>query len=173
MAVSITACSEKSAPARVEKQNRPNDVQNSLAARPDDARANLEVNSEPAADEVALDCVAFVRSTMAARTNGENGNCPDCPGAGASKEVLRFQSLQIDEVTSMGPTCEVGVTLHAIFNPSSGGETIRGGLTGWIPADQKAEYLAGQTPTGQQAYKVKITYKRDGRDWRAVEFAVR
>jgi len=146
----------------------------SARAKTEDASANREVTSEPPAEQVTEDCVAFVRSTTASPSNPEStNNCPDCPGAGPTKEVLRFQSLQIDEVTSIGPTCEVGVTLHVTFNPATGGEMIRGGLTGWIPPEQKREFLGGRAPSGLQTYKVKITYTRDGREWRAVEFAMR
>jgi hypothetical protein len=32
------------------------------------------------------------------------------------------------------------------------------------------EFLRGQTPTGDQLYRVKITYRRTGEAWRAIEF---
>ena len=45
-----------------------------------------------------------------------------------------------------------------------------GGLVGWISPEQRAQWLHGQTAAGEQIYHVKITYRRTGKDWRAVEF---
>ena len=63
----------------------------------------------------------------------------------------------------------MAVTIHAVFNPGSG-ETVTGGLTAWIPPEQRNAYLSGHTPSGEQVYHVHITYKRRGEAWRAVEF---
>lgn len=127
-----------------------------------------ESRSEPPTDQIGEDCVAFVRSTKTVASGGESSAaCPECP---TGQEVLKFDSIQVDEVSSNGTACEVSVTIRATFNPSKGGSNIGGGLTGWIPAPQRAEYLRGQTPTGQQTYKVKISYRRRGHGWRAAEF---
>jgi hypothetical protein len=61
------------------------------------------------------------------------------------------------------------VTLRAVFNPGSG-EKFTGGLTAWIPPEQRSAYLSGHTPSGEQAYRVQMAYKRRGAAWRAVEF---
>jgi hypothetical protein len=61
------------------------------------------------------------------------------------------------------------VTIRAVFNPGAG-ETIAGGLTAWIPLEQRSAYLSGHPPSGEQAYHVQITYKLRGTAWRAVEF---
>jgi hypothetical protein len=61
------------------------------------------------------------------------------------------------------------VTIRASFNPGAG-ERIAGGLTAWISPEQRSEYLSGRMPSGEQVYRVKITYKRRGEAWRAIEF---
>ena len=83
--------------------------------------------------------------------------------------MLAFRQMKMDAVTCSGDTCNVVVTIRAVFNPGSG-QTIAGGLTGWIPPEQRSAYLTGQTPSDEQAFRVQITYKRRGEAWRAVEF---
>ena len=80
-----------------------------------------------------------------------------------------FVPMKTDAVSCSGDTCTVVVTIFSVFNPGSGA-TIAGGLTAWIPSEQRSAYLSGQTPSGEQAYRVQITYKRRGEEWRAVEF---
>ena len=83
--------------------------------------------------------------------------------------MLAFRQMKTDAVSCSGDTCNVVVTIRAVFNPGSG-ETLAGGLTAWIPPEQRSAYLSGRTPSGEQAYRVKITYKRRSKAWRAVEF---
>jgi hypothetical protein len=83
--------------------------------------------------------------------------------------VLAFRGMKRDSVSCSGDTCTVVVTIRAMFNPGAG-KTIAGGLTAWIPPEQRSAYLSGHTPSGEQAYIVQITYKRRSQAWRAVEF---
>ena len=123
-----------------------------------------ESESQPREDEIAEDCVAFVRATKVAPAQAE---CAGCSNEGA--EVLAFQQLHTDRVSCSAAACEVTVTLRASFNSGTKG-TISGGLTGWIPPEQRQNYLNGRTPEGEQVYRVKIIYKRTGEEWRAIEF---
>jgi hypothetical protein len=77
--------------------------------------------------------------------------------------------MKTDVVSCSGDTCTVVVTIRAVFNSGSG-ETVTGGLTAWIPAEQRNAYLSGHTLSDEQVYRVRITYKRSGAAWRAVEF---
>jgi hypothetical protein len=122
---------------------------------------------QPREDEIEEDCVAFVRSTKVVSAQAPAADCPGCPAAGA--EVLAFRRIRTDRISCSGDTCTVLVTIGASFNPGAG-ERIAGGLTAWISPEQRSEYLSGRTPSGEQAYRVKITYKRRGEAWRAVEF---
>ena len=126
-----------------------------------------ESEDQPDEDQIAEDCVAFVRGTKAVPAQAGNGDCPGCSAAGT--EVLRFQQMETERVACSRATCEIVVTIRAFFNPGSG-ERVAGGLTGWIPPEQRSEYLRGNTPAGEQAYRVKIIYRRTGAAWRAVEF---
>ena len=83
--------------------------------------------------------------------------------------MLSFHQMKTDGVSCSGDTCTVVVTIRAVFNAGSG-EAMAGGLTAWIPPEQRSAYLSGQTPPGDQTYRVRITYKRRGDAWRAVEF---
>ena len=83
--------------------------------------------------------------------------------------MLRFGYVHVGRVSPSGLMCEFDVTIHATFNPGTGG-AIAGGLTAWISPEQRAQYLRGQTPHGEQVYHVKITYRRTAKGWRAVEF---
>jgi len=83
--------------------------------------------------------------------------------------VLAFRHMKTDSVFCSGDTCTVLVTIRAVFNPGAG-EAIAGGLTAWIPPEQRSAYLSGHTPSGERTYHVQITYKRRGEAWRAVEF---
>jgi hypothetical protein len=123
-----------------------------------------ENESKPREDEIAEDCVAFVRSTKVVPPT------PECAGCtGDSREALAFQQIKLDRISCAGPACEVTVTLKAAFIPGPGG-TISGGLAGWISPEQRQAFLTGHAPDGEQLYPVKISYRREGEQWRPVEF---
>ena len=161
----LASCSEKSAP------NRDNDSAAPEAPR-ESARESERAESKndlppPPEGKIGKDCVAFVRSTKVVPAPPANSDCPGCPVGGT--EVLTFGHMKTDAVSCSGDTCNVIATIRAVFNPGSG-ETLAGGLTAWIPPEQRSAYLSGRTPSGEQAYRVQITYKRRGEEWRAVEF---
>jgi hypothetical protein len=159
----ITAsCSEKSAPDR---EKHSNTSETTRKAGPEVAKGEDE--RQPREDEIAEDCVAFVRSTKVVPGQAVTADCPGCPPAGA--EVLAFRQMKTDRISCSGDTCTVLVTIRVAFNPG-GGERIAGGLTAWIPPEQRSAYLSGRTPSGEETYRVQITYKRRGEGWRAVEF---
>jgi hypothetical protein len=159
----ITAsCSEKSAPER-EKQSSPSEA----TREPGPEIAKGEDELQPREDEIEEDCLAFVRSTRIVSAQAPSADCPGCPAAGA--EVLAFRQAKTDRISCSGDTCTVLVTIRVSFKPGTG-ERITGGLTAWISPEQRSEYLSGRTPAGEQAYRVRITYKRRGERWRAVEF---
>lgn len=137
--------------------------------RADDAERKGEDESSPAEDEIAEDCVAFLRSTKSVPVQSATTDCPQCPVVNEAAEVLKFDDIRVDRVTRSESTCEVQVTLRATFNPSNGG-SITGGLTAWIPPEQRAKYLQREIPASRQVYKVKVIYRRSGKGWRAVEF---
>jgi len=162
----ITAsCSEKS-------PDREKDVNASEAPREMIRESEVETaeggeESQPGKDEIEEDCAGFVRSTKVVPARAAATDCPGCPAGGTS--VLAFRGVQTDAVSCSDDTCTVVVTIRAVFNPGSG-ETVAGGLTAWIPPEQRNGYLSGHTPSGEQVYRVRITYKRRGAAWRAVEF---
>jgi hypothetical protein len=128
-----------------------------------------ESESQPSANEISEDCHAFVWSTKVMPAKVASAECPECPASGEGAQVLKFQAAQVERVSCAGETCEAAVRIHASFNPSKGG-TISGGLTGWIPPEQREQYSRGQTPPGKQVYHVEITYRREGERWRPVDF---
>ncbi len=159
-----TSCSEKSAPDRAK------DADSSETGRKpvrESKAENDEDELRPAEDKIEEDCAAFLRATKVVQARAANSGCPDCPADGT--EALGFRQMKTDAVQCSGDTCTVRVTLHAVFNPATG-ETIAGGLTGWIPPDERSAYLRGQVPSGEQEYRVQITYKRRGGAWQAIEF---
>jgi hypothetical protein len=165
------SCSEKSDVDR-NQNSPPQETPKEVAAsheRSNDSAAGERTELQPPADEIAEDCVAFVRSTKTVPANGAKADCPQCPANTEAKEVLKFDAIEVDRVAPSESTCEVHVTLRATFNPSTR-ESIAGGLTAWISPDQRAKYLQGEIPSGPQVYKVKVIYKRSGKRWRAVEF---
>jgi hypothetical protein len=123
--------------------------------------------SQPEKDEIEEDCAAFVSSTKAVPTRAPATNCAECPAGGTA--VLAFRGVTTDAVSCSSDTCSAVVTIRAVYNPGSG-ERLAGGLTAWIPPEQRSAYLSGHTPSGEQVYRVKITYKLRGGAWRAVEF---
>jgi hypothetical protein len=161
----ITAsCSEKSVPDR-DDDSAASETPREPARKSD--RTEGEDELQPREGEIGEDCVAFVRSTKVVPAQAASTDCPGCPAGGA--EVLTFRHMKTNTVSCSGDTCNVVVTIRALFNPGSG-ETLAGGLTAWIPPEQRSAYLSGRTPSGEQAYRVQITYKRRGKAWRAVEF---
>lgn len=125
---------------------------------------------QPPADDISEDCHAFVWLTKAMPARATSADCPQCPSTEEGTQVLKFEAAKVERVSCTEETCEVAVAIHANFNPSKGG-IIRGGLTGWIPLEQREEYSRGQTPVGEQVFHLKIIYKRDGESWRAVDFS--
>jgi hypothetical protein len=148
----IASCSEKSAPDR-EKHSKMSETETD--------------ELQPDEDQIEEDCAAFVRATKVGPTRAAAADCPGCPAEGTP--VLAFRGLKMDAISCSGDTCIVMVTIRAVYVPSSG-EKFSGGLTAWLPPEQRNAYLNGQTPSGEQAYRVKITYKRRDAEWRAVEF---
>jgi hypothetical protein len=163
----ITAsCSEKSALDR-EKDVNTFQASREMVREPGSEKTEREGELQPDEDQIAEDCVAFVRSTNVVPAGTASTDCPGCPARGT--DVLSFRHLKTDAVSCSGDTCSVVVTIRAVFNPGSGA-TVTGGLTAWIPAEQRNAYLSGHTPSDEQAYRVRITYKRRGAAWQAVEF---
>lgn len=136
-----------------------------------DADGKPELEAAPEAEEIGEDCVGFLRATRSVPGNGEAGDCLNCPGGSTtSPEVLKFETFDIDKISSSEAGCEVSVRIQGVFNPSNGGKIV-GGLTGWISPEQKASYSQGKTPPGRQTYKVRIIYRRPEGYWKAIEFA--
>jgi hypothetical protein len=161
-AIIIASCSKKSAP------DRENHSSSAEATRPPASEvAEAEDELQPREDEIAEDCVAFVRSTKVVPPPAPTADCPGCPAGGA--EVLTFRQMKTDRISCSGDTCTVLVTISVSFK-SGTGERIAGGLTAWISPEHRSDYLGGRTPSGEQAYRVQITYKHRGERWRAIEF---
>jgi hypothetical protein len=140
------------------------------AEEPRTARENVEAedeNKQPHEDKIAEDCVAFLRATKVTGPPVASAACPGCPAEVG--EVLTFREMKIDGISCANDTCDVMVTIRASFNPALGG-TVAGGLTAWISPEQRDEYLRGRTPSAEQDFPVKITYKRRSESWRPVEF---
>jgi hypothetical protein len=157
----ITAsCSEKRTPDR---EKDASEASRELVRKSEVKTEELQ----PGEDKIAEDCVAFVGSTKVVLARAASADCRGCPAGGT--DVLGFRHMKTDSVSCSGDTCTVLVTIRAVFNPGAG-ETLAGGLTAWIPPEQRSAYLSGHTPSGEQAYHVQITYKRRGEAWRAVEF---
>jgi hypothetical protein len=163
----ITAsCSEKPAP------DGKKDVNASEASRDAERESEMKTaqdgdESQPEKDEIEEDCAAFVGSTKVVQGRAPAANCPECPAGGTA--VLAFRGATTDAVSCSSDTCSVVVTIRAVYNPGSG-ERLAGGLTAWIPPEQRSAYLSGDTPSGEQIYRVKITYKYRGGAWQAAEF---
>jgi hypothetical protein len=153
------SCSEKPAPVKPQPEAE--------KKKPEKEKAEKEQTEEqPHEDEIAEDCVAFVRATKILPKTAA-ADCPGCSAEGT--EVLAFRQTRMDRISCSADTCEVAVTLRAVFNPAPTG-TIAGGLTAWIPQEQRLQYLNGHLPEGEQVYRVKIIYRRMGEGWRAIEF---
>ncbi|MFN2475328.1 MAG: hypothetical protein ABR526_03185 [Chthoniobacterales bacterium] len=154
------SCSQKSAPDREKlvaegKRDSPDGTAEPQAARQPDER------------KIAEDCAALVRATKVVPAQGFNSDCPACPAGGS--EALSFRQVKTDAVPCSSDACTVLVTIRAMFNPPAG-ETVAGGLTAWIPLEQRRAYPSGQLPPGEQQYRVQITYRRQAGAWRAIDF---
>ena len=147
------SCSEKVAPVKSQPEAEKEKAE------------KKETEEQPREEEIAEDCVAFLRATKIFQTAA--ADCPGCVAEGA--EVLAFRQMRMDRISCSPDTCEVAVTLRAVFNPAPAG-TITGGLAAWISQEQRLEYLNGRPPEGEQVYRVKIIYRRTGEAWRAIEF---
>jgi len=132
--------------------------------KPRSESATQENEAQPREDEIAEDCVAFVHATKIVPANP---NCAGC--SGDAREALAFRQMRVDRISCSGTACEITVTLRAAFNPGPRG-TMSGGLTGWIPEQERLAFLNGQGPEGEQDYRVKINYQQRGGAWRAIEF---
>ena len=122
---------------------------------------------KPDEDQIAEDCVAFVRATKIAPAQTASTDCLGCSVAGT--EVFAFRGMKTNSVSCSEDSCSVLVTIRAVFLSGSG-KAISGGLTAWIPPETRSEYLRGQVPSGERTYQVQITYKRRGAAWQAIEF---
>jgi hypothetical protein len=154
------SCSEKSAPDRDKNASEaPVELARESEAETDELR--------PDEDQIAEDCVGFVRSTKVVPARAATTDCPECPVGGT--EVFAFRNMKTEAVSCNGDTCTAVVTVRAVFNPGAG-ETFAGGLTAWISPEQRSAYLSGHTPSGEQTYRVQIIYKRRADGWQAIEF---
>lgn len=124
---------------------------------------------QPQEDEIAEDCVAFVRATKVVPAKSPTTDCPDCAAVAEAAEVLAFREFHANKISCSDSTCEVVVTIRVAFNPAGVG-TVTGGLTAWLSQEQRTAYLTGPLPTGQQTFTVKVIYKRTDKGWRAAEF---
>jgi hypothetical protein len=176
LALLAAACSRKSDSARKDRSEKATEqIDRDEAPKRESEVANSpereENKSQPSEDDIVEDCVAFASLTKAMPARTASADCPQCPSSAEGPQVLKFQEAKIDRVSCADGTCEVAVSIRASFNPSNGG-TITGGLTGWIPQEQREQYSRGQTPPGEQVYHLNITYGREGESWRLADFAV-
>ncbi|MBA3882339.1 MAG: hypothetical protein H0X73_06380 [Chthoniobacterales bacterium] len=155
------------APSAKAQDRDANESRSSREPERESAEVEGSTDLQPHDEEIAEDCVAFVRATKATPAASASSDCPGCPLDGT--EVLRIQQVKTDRISCTSAACEVIVTIRAIFNPGAG-EAIGGGLTGWISPEQKTEYLRGHPPAGEQIYPVRIIYKRMVNEWRPIEF---
>ena len=153
------SCSEKAAPVKSQPESRKEEAEKAKVEK-------AETEEQPREEEIAEDCVAFLRATKIFPKTAA-ADCPGCAAEGT--EVLAFRQMRMDRISCSADTCEVAVTLRAVFNPAPAG-TISGGLAAWISQEQRLEYLNGHPPEGEQVYRVKIIYRRTGEAWRAIEF---
>ena len=147
--VVVASCSDKPAPSKAEAETE-----------------QSESEQQPHEDEIGEDCVGFVRATRIV-PQAPAADCPGCSREGS--EIFAFRQMRLERISCSAESCEATVTLRVAFNPAPAG-TISGGLTAWISPEQRAQYLNGQAPEGEQVYRVKIIYKRTVQGWRAIEF---
>jgi hypothetical protein len=165
--LAAASCSRKSDSDRKDRSDKTSEHQSEVANSPE----REETETQPSEDDIMDDCHAFAWLTKAMPAKTKSADCPQCPSGAEGTEVLNFQGAKVDRVSCAGGTCEVAVSLHASFNPSKGG-TITGGLTGWIPLEQREQYSRGETPPGEHVYHLNITYRHEGDHWQLVDFAM-
>ncbi len=170
LSLQLASCSEKPTAAKSTESEETKESASRGEKEEADADEKSESEAAPEPEEIGEDCVGFLRATRSVLTDGAATECPDCPqGSNTSHEVLKFETFEIDKVTTSEGSCEASVRIHAVFNPSAGGKIV-GGLTGWISPEQKDSYAHGKTPAGRQIYKVKIIYRRPLGYWKPIEF---
>ena len=169
LAAFITAsCSEKAPREGASDADASAEVSPKAARAPEAEPARREATLQPPSEsKIGKDCVALVRGTRVVPPAGGSTDCPGCPAGGS--EALSVRQVRTEAVSCAGDTCNVLVWIRAVFNPASG-EALAGGLTAWIPAEQRSAYLNGQTPADEQEYRVAITYKHRGGGWQPIEF---
>lgn len=163
----IAACSDNS-----DSDNDRKPTPQPLAEKEPKATAEKESGEKeltPGPDEIGEDCVGFLRATKVPQPNEPGKACPECPSGTAGFEVLKFNGFKIEKISPSAVGCDVTVEIRAEFNPSPGGNIV-GGLIAWIPPEKREQYARGETPAGEQLYKVKISYRRPEGFWKAVEF---
>ena len=159
----VTAsCSEKSAGDH-EKDSSKSETRRE--AGPETVEGKDE--HQPDQDQIAEDCVAFVRATRIVPAKAPTADCPGCPAQGT--EVLAFRQMKMERISCSGDTCTVLASIRVSFNVGAG-EEITGGLTAWILPEQRNACLSGHPPAGEETYRVQITYRRRGEEWRAIEY---
>lgn len=165
------SCSEKRTAATAPEGDKSSEAikEQTKPERELDAEEGEEEEAEPGPADIVEDCIAFLRLTKAFPKDAGTNDCPGCPPPDAATEVLAARNVKVNRVTCSGENCEVEATMRAVFNQSHGGE-IRGGLTGWITPEQRAEYAHGKTPAGEQVYNLKISYRHDEIGWKAIEW---
>ena len=170
--LALTGCSKKSEKA-IERDSDARKPERDSATQSSSVSSEVseeETDERPDSGDIAEDCVAFLSATKAPSGKSSESACPTCPTSDQGVEVLKFDELKIDRIALSGATCQVTARIFATFNPSKGG-VITGGLLGWIPAEQREDYARGKAPTGQQTYKLNITYRRDANGWQPIDFA--
>ena len=83
--------------------------------------------------------------------------------------MFAFRQMRTDAVSCSDNTCTVVATIRA--GVQSRFRSNRRWRTDRVdPPGKRSLYLSGQTPPGEQTYRVQITYKHRGEEWRALEF---
>src|SRR5947209_581691 len=105
------SCSKKSEHDRkqnseAEERANPPPVERSSVPQSKVTEAEGESELQPAEDEIAQDCVAFLRSTRTVPANSPTGDCPQCPSSTEGTEVLKFNDIRMDRVVRSEGTCE-------------------------------------------------------------------
>ena len=163
--LAIASCSEKSPPANnANTPEGPGQPVQAPTGQTAEAKAALP---PPPIGQIERECLALLRATKVIPAQAASADCPGCPVGGT--EVLTVRQMKTDAISCSGDTCNALVTIRAVFNPGSG-ERMAGGLTAWIPPEQRSAYLSGQPPPDEQTYRVQATYKYRGGAWVAVEF---
>lgn len=161
------SCSEKSTPTAKPVADTPSGPRDLTPAAGINAAETTTAPPPPSQSQIERECLAVLRATKVIPAQAPSADCPGCPSTGT--EVLSVRQMKTDSVSCAADACQVVVTIRALFNPGSG-ETISGGLTAWIPPEQRKAYLRGEIPTEDQVYRVQVTYHYREGSWRPVEF---